>query len=689
MRRLLRDARARAWPPTAATLTSASTAHARGPYLVVRDDRTLREGRWTSGSQLRRASRTILAAVDDAGLQRPEVLSIWSTFPVKGSAVETVYDGFANDVTNIGLASVYDPETFSERAGPVAALWHDDVTQIARRAAFGLKPEGYASYLFLLELSHLWGPQLRAPAPTPDALVGFTFHWSFWMDAGGSPAGGNRFRDHGDGTFTVEPRPAAAVTFSMLDLYLMGLASADEVPPVGLLVDPVVPEGVKDPMGQRPVGAATFPWFDGAPFTVRATKRTYTMAIRGGQRRPPRPHRRKGILRRGLRARGARRSDGRGARCVGRGDDARRAESVARFAEATRGRVARGHDAVDAARAAEAERARELRRRRRRGSASPARAAPPAPPRLARWLRARRSLVGAAERGGVVLDRPVGFEGAPHLVRDDARRSASRAGRPRGVARRRARTLGGVHVGDDGAEILDVEGRGAVRVRRPVRDQRARAHLLLGVVGGASPRASAGGASPKASSTPGTSLRSGSASPERSRSTAWAARPGVEAARVTRSTSRQGTKRGRRPSARRAGRRGRRPPRHRAGRRWPRARARARARAPLRLAPVARRRMHGARKRSVGRTEEAPARRVRSRMRRTRRDAPSRPRARNARAPSSRPVSAPRRCPASSSSTARPCSSPTCPMASRLTALPSSSASVSPSSDAVRRFSTW
>lgn len=268
-------------------------AHARGPYLVVRDDGTLRTGKWTSSTQLRRESRKVLAAIDEAGLERPEVLSIWSTFPVKGSAIETVYDGFANDVTNIGLASVYTPETFSEAASsPVrAALWHNDVTQLARRAAFGgSKPEGYASYLFLLELSHLWGPELRAPAPTPDALIGFTFHWSFWMDAGGSPAGGNRFRDNGDGTFTVVPRPAAQVAFSPLDLYLMGLARADEVPPVTLLVDPEVPDGVKDPMGNRPVSAMTFPWFDGAPFTVRATKRTYAMAdlvaANGGPRVP-------------------------------------------------------------------------------------------------------------------------------------------------------------------------------------------------------------------------------------------------------------------------------------------------------------------------------------------------------------------------------------------------------------------
>lgn len=581
---------------TAATLTSASTAHARGPYLVVRDDGTLREGRWTSGSQLRRASRTILAAVDDAGLQRPEVLSIWSTFPVKGSAVETVYDGFANDVTNIGLASVYDPETFSEpSAGPVrAALWHNDVTQIARRAAFGgSKPEGYASYLFLLELSHLWGPQLRAPAPTPDALVGFTFHWSFWMDAGGSPAGGNRFRDHGDGTFTVEPRPAAAVTFSMLDLYLMGLASADEVPPVGLLVDPVVPEGVKDPMGQRPVGAATFPWFDGAPFTVRATKRTYTMAelvaANGGPRVP---------------------SVGKSSYDVGfvlvvpaEATDEELAawdavmtpvarESVARFAEATRGRaslvVTTPSTLPGPAEAGAPEAPDEG---GGEGSASPARAAPPAPVARSPASFARAGHSSARRSAGAwsstvpSASRARRTSSATTRVRSSSRAGSSAGSRPAA----RARTLGGVCTSATMARRSSTSKVGARygSGARSATSARARTSSWAWSAGrSASQRR---WASPKASSTPGTSLRSGSASPERSRSTAWAARPGVEAARVTRSTSRQGTKRGRRPSRstrRPSGPTTASPPSRKKVATGPSTSASASA--PLRLAPVAR-----------------------------------------------------------------------------------------------------
>src|SRR6185369_11029244 len=83
-----------------------------------------------------------------------------------------------------------------------AILVHNDVTVLPARAAKMSAPvEGFANYLFLLELSHRFGPALRVPGADQNELTGFPFHWSFWMDAGGSPSGGNAWKDNGDGTF--------------------------------------------------------------------------------------------------------------------------------------------------------------------------------------------------------------------------------------------------------------------------------------------------------------------------------------------------------------------------------------------------------------------------------------------------------------------------------------------------------
>ena len=132
-----------------------------------------------------------------------------------------------------------------------------------------------------VELSHLWGPALRVKETgsggKADALIGFPFHWSFWLDAGSSPAGGNPWRDNGDGTFTVSGQSPTTVRFSMLDLYLMGLADPSEVKPFGVLENAVAPGSFKDPYTRRGLDAASFPYWGSTPLTVTATRRTVTI----------------------------------------------------------------------------------------------------------------------------------------------------------------------------------------------------------------------------------------------------------------------------------------------------------------------------------------------------------------------------------------------------------------------------
>jgi hypothetical protein len=267
---------------SAAVLVAAGSAEARGPYVVLRDDGSL-SGKVTDPTAV---LESVMKLYDAEGAPRPDVLSVWTAFPMDKNEVETLFDPAGNDVTGIGLDEAYGGDgTFASDYAPLRAmLLHNDVLALEQRAklqgATGT-PEDFAEYLFLLELSHVWGPAVKVPAADgkpADELIGFPFHWSFWMDAGGSPAGGNRWKDNGDGTFTASGQTPAGVTYSMLDLYLMGLADASEVPPFRVLEGAVPPAGAVAPFTKQAYSKTSFPWFGAQPFTVTAASvRTLTI----------------------------------------------------------------------------------------------------------------------------------------------------------------------------------------------------------------------------------------------------------------------------------------------------------------------------------------------------------------------------------------------------------------------------
>ncbi len=276
-----------------ASLTLAtSDALAHGPYVVLRDDGTL-AGKVADPDV---ALKHVMTAYEASGAPRPEVLSVWTTFPMDKSEIETLFLPASNDVTGIGLEQDYGGDgTFGTLAykGLRAVLLHNDVLALAQRAKLQAAPvDGFADYLFLLELSHVWGPAVNLPTGASgdggvdggasgggpaDELIGFPFHWSFWMDAGGSPAGGNRWKDNGDGTFTVGAQSPSDITYSMLDLYLMGLADPSEVTPFGVLENAVPPSGMKDPFTGGSISKQSFPYFGTDTFTVHATRRSLTI----------------------------------------------------------------------------------------------------------------------------------------------------------------------------------------------------------------------------------------------------------------------------------------------------------------------------------------------------------------------------------------------------------------------------
>jgi hypothetical protein len=255
-------------------LLASHVARASGPYVTIQDDGSVQNA-LDADAKGGTSDPTVplLALYSKTGFPVPQVLSVWTTFPMDGEIFSTFFFPESNDVKGVGLEQYGLPKA-SFHPPLEDALFHNDVLQIAARASrAGAPAEGYAQYLFLLELSHKWCGNTALPpsdAGAALALVGFPFHWSFWMDAGGSPCGGNAWIDNHDGTFTVAHASPSTVKYSMFDLYLMGLAAADEVKPFGVLESPVPPSGITDGLWGGPYAAHSFPWFGAATFTAQA-----------------------------------------------------------------------------------------------------------------------------------------------------------------------------------------------------------------------------------------------------------------------------------------------------------------------------------------------------------------------------------------------------------------------------------
>ena len=255
-----------------AVSSSPGSAHAADhPYIVFRDEGGVFASKTSSPTALGKKTQDAFAA---AQIDLPEVISVWTTFSMRGDDYATYIVPEANDVEGINI-----PVEASSKPPLRSILYHNNVLELAKRAAIERAPvEGFAQYLFLLELMHNWGPEIDVPAPSPKDLIGFDYHWSFFT-SGHSPAGGNEWHDNGDGTFTVVPTTPSALAYTPIDLYLMGLVPKEEVPPFTVLTGAVVPATPTDPLWGGAFAPHSFPWFDtvNPPLTVTATQRTVTI----------------------------------------------------------------------------------------------------------------------------------------------------------------------------------------------------------------------------------------------------------------------------------------------------------------------------------------------------------------------------------------------------------------------------
>lgn len=164
-------------------------------------------------------------------------------FQMPDDESKAFYYPVRNDVEGIGLPLFDDSSLFGSNGKLQGMI---DMGNILTLNANPFDPE-FEETLSLLahEQMHRWGAYVRfmdQEGRISSALLGKDVsHWSFLLDSDGSVLYGNEWLDNGDGTFSsIETRRS----LSPLDLYLMGMYDASEVPPLLLIentaVDPTM-----------------------------------------------------------------------------------------------------------------------------------------------------------------------------------------------------------------------------------------------------------------------------------------------------------------------------------------------------------------------------------------------------------------------------------------------------------------
>ncbi|MEQ9501918.1 MAG: hypothetical protein RIT81_33910 [Deltaproteobacteria bacterium] len=186
----------------------------------------------------------ITARLAEEGADGEGIIVLFTTFDDLGAGGPAYYVPFFDDVAGTG---------------------DDDVDQ---RAAFGVERlEGIVNMkqlgdedeaLFFHEIAHRHLAHLEATVGGSTAAVTMLgrqrAHWHALLHTEGSVLGGHGFVESRPGRFVVQSRNER---YAPLDLYGLGLADADEVPPFFFVADATTEDGAAIPAeAQLPVGTA-------------------------------------------------------------------------------------------------------------------------------------------------------------------------------------------------------------------------------------------------------------------------------------------------------------------------------------------------------------------------------------------------------------------------------------------------
>ncbi len=154
-------------------------------------------------------------------------------FAMPASEVLAFYLGVRNDVQGIGM-ELFDNTGVYGSGGRLQGTI--DMGSLDNLVSDPMD-SGFTQTMTTLshELLHRWAAHVTfMDGATPStALLGKGgSHWSYLLDTDASVLYGNDWQDNGDGTFTAGP---GMKYFSALDMYLMGLNDASEVPPMLLI----------------------------------------------------------------------------------------------------------------------------------------------------------------------------------------------------------------------------------------------------------------------------------------------------------------------------------------------------------------------------------------------------------------------------------------------------------------------
>lgn len=167
-----------------------------------------------------------LAALDEVELD-PQFAVILTAKPL--SCASIYYVPVKNDVAGIGYQRSGDSERFDD--APERRL--EGIVFLNDLPYWLNEPEELKA-AFLHELGHRWLTRVHARVDGEDiSLTGRDDeHWSYFLDAGASPLEGNLWSEDMP-PFSTAPR--YPLSYTPLDLYLMGALGPDEVPPFRLL----------------------------------------------------------------------------------------------------------------------------------------------------------------------------------------------------------------------------------------------------------------------------------------------------------------------------------------------------------------------------------------------------------------------------------------------------------------------